>query len=102
MNNELPMISVLLAVKNEEKYIEHTLKMLFEQDYPKDKFEVIVADGCSDDKTPEIVRKFAEKHENCILLENKKILPCKDSNFIIEGHSMGMLSGGTNSSGNII
>jgi glycosyltransferase involved in cell wall biosynthesis len=88
MEKVLPMISVLLAVKNESQYIENTLKMLFEQDYPQDKYEVLVADGCSDDGTPEIVRKFAEKHENCILLENKKILSASGWNLGVE-HSRG-------------
>ena len=95
-NFTFPFLSVLLAVKNEEKYIEHTLKMLFEQDYPQNKFEVIVADGCSDDKTPEIIEKFSAKHENYTLVKNEKILSASGWNLGIErsqGEVVSFLSG---------
>lgn len=85
---EYPFLSVLLAVKNEGQYIENTLKMLFDQDYPQDKYEVIVADGCSDDETPEIVKAFSKKHSNCIYLKNEKILSASGWNLGIE-HSKG-------------
>lgn len=93
---EFPFLSVLLAVKNEGQYIENTLSMLFNQNYPSDKFEVIVADGCSDDDTVEIVKKFSQIHENCILLNNDKILSASGWNLGLKysrGEVVSFLSG---------
>jgi len=55
-----PLISVIIPTLNEGKYIESTLKSIINQDY-KGKYEIIVADGMSRDKTVRIARKFADK-----------------------------------------
>ena len=47
---------------NEEKVIEKRIKNLFELDYPKDKYEIIIVDSCSSDDTTQIVEKLIEKH----------------------------------------
>ncbi|MBL7697287.1 MAG: glycosyltransferase [Chitinophagaceae bacterium] len=44
-------VSVIIAVRNEEDNIPGLLKCLNEQDYPKDKYEVIIADDSSTDNT---------------------------------------------------
>ena len=54
-----PFVSVLVPVRNEERYVERCLYALAAQDYPRDRFEVIVLDGQSSDSTPEIVARFA-------------------------------------------
>ncbi len=54
-----PFVSVLVPVRNEERYIERCLYALAAQDYPRDRFEVIVLDGQSSDSTPELVARFA-------------------------------------------
>lgn len=54
------MISVIIPTLNEEKYIENLLKALKSQDYNK-KFEIIVADSNSKDKTVKIARKYTDK-----------------------------------------
>src|SRR4051812_3810463 len=60
LRGERPLVSILLAVRNEEIHIERTLKQVFQQDYPVDRIEVIVVDGCSNDRTPEIVESFVD------------------------------------------
>ena len=45
--NALPFVSVVLPVLNGEGRLEHSLEALNRQDYPRDRFEVIVADGGS-------------------------------------------------------
>lgn len=69
----MKQISIIIPAYNEEKFIADCLKSVYNQDYPKDKMEVIVVDGHSTDKTAEIVRhEFPE----VILLENPdKIVP---------------------------
>lgn len=56
-----PKISVVMPVRNEEHHIGAVLSRLLEQDYPADKFEIIVADGQSTDRTREIVAEFASR-----------------------------------------
>jgi succinoglycan biosynthesis protein ExoA len=67
---ELPEISVIVPVRNEERYIEATLGQLLRQNYAPNRFEVLVADGESTDATPELVRRLAEKYANLRLLPN--------------------------------
>jgi len=55
-----PRVTLLIAAYNEEKDIEEKLKNSFALDYPKDKFEIVVASDGSTDKTDEIVRQYAD------------------------------------------
>ena len=63
-------ITVVVPVRNEARFIRSTLEQLLGQDYPADRFEIIVADGQSDDGTPAIVRDIAAMHPNVRLMEN--------------------------------
>jgi len=51
-------VSVVVAVRNEEKNIEHLLKDLAHQDYLKEEVEVIIVNDQSEDKTVEIIERF--------------------------------------------
>lgn len=66
---ELPFVSIVVIAYNEEKSIEFTLKSLLNQNYPKNKYEIIVVDDCSKDKTVEIAKEFPIK-----LIKHKKNL----------------------------
>jgi glycosyltransferase involved in cell wall biosynthesis len=65
-----PFITVIVPVRNEEKFIEGTINELMSQKYPKNRFEVIVADGCSTDHTAEIIRGLQNLYSNLILVDN--------------------------------
>jgi len=56
----LPTVSVVIAAKNEEKNIIPRLKNLLEQEYPKDKMELIVVSDGSTDSTEKLVEKFGQ------------------------------------------
>lgn len=58
---EIAFVSIVLPSFNEERYIETTMKSLLELDYPRDKFEIIVVDNGSSDRTVEIARQYADK-----------------------------------------
>ena len=62
MSMQLPFISVILPVRNEEKYIRACVDSVFAQDYPADKMEVIFVDGCSSDRTVEILREMQKDY----------------------------------------
>lgn len=53
------MVSVIIPSYNSEKYIGETLASVCAQTYPD--FEVLVMNDCSQDRTPEIVEKYAQK-----------------------------------------
>ena len=57
--SSLPTISVILPIRNEERFIEQTLRYLLSQDYPIDKLEIIVVDGESSDNTVGLVKRMA-------------------------------------------
>ena len=62
------MISIVMPVYNEEKYIQKCIDSLLEQDYPQDDMEWIFVDGCSKDKTKEIILSYKEKFPKLIYL----------------------------------
>ena len=57
-DDELPRVSVIIPIYNEEKTIETTLKSILDSEYPRDKLEIIVIDDGSTDKSLEIAKKF--------------------------------------------
>src|SRR5438067_1401586 len=69
---QVPFISVIVPVRNEERFIGQTLTQLCNQDYDHSRFEVIVADGQSTDKTRTVVAAWAERHDNVYLVANPK------------------------------
>jgi len=75
--NKKILVSVILAVKNEEEHIEKCLKALVNQDYPKDRYEIIIVDGMSQDRTKEIVTEFVKIYPNVKFFDNPKVIkPC--------------------------
>jgi cellulose synthase/poly-beta-1,6-N-acetylglucosamine synthase-like glycosyltransferase len=68
----LPFVSVVIPVYNEERYIQACLNSVLEQDYPRDRYEVIVADGGSTDRTRTIVEAFTATHPNVRLIDNPR------------------------------
>ena len=63
-----PFISVVIAVRNEEKYIANCLHALTQQTYPSDQLEVIIVNDESTDQTTQIVTTFTQKHPHFQLL----------------------------------
>lgn len=65
-----PFISVVVPVRNEALFIDQTLNQLLSQNYDKEHYEVLVADGQSTDDTAERVRELQAAHGNLRLLDN--------------------------------
>ena len=64
-------ISVLIQAYNEEDSIPGTLEHVCNFDYPKDKFEIIVINDGSKDRTVEIVKEFMKKYSNVKLIDKE-------------------------------
>ncbi len=60
-DEKLPTVSVVVAARDEEVRIGRLLDALEAQDYPKDKFEVIVVDDRSRDSTADLVRSRQDR-----------------------------------------
>ncbi len=67
-----PFITVVVPVRNEERFIQQTLMQLLTQEYDSDRFEVIVADGESTDRTCDIVRQLQTSFPQLKLVQNPR------------------------------
>ncbi len=65
---EYPFISVIVGIRNEERFIEECIESLLNLDYLRDSYEIIIVDGMSTDKTRELVQKYPVK----LLLNERK------------------------------
>ena len=61
-NNKNYRVSIIVAMRNEEKRATQCLKGLVHQQYPDDLLEIIIVDDGSTDATPEIVKEFQTRH----------------------------------------
>jgi GT2 family glycosyltransferase len=66
----MPSVSVIVPVRNEARSIEHTLRLLLTQNFPREQYEVIVADGVSTDETVPIIRRLQSEFSNLKLVFN--------------------------------
>jgi glycosyltransferase involved in cell wall biosynthesis len=74
-NKQIHSISIIIAARNEEKYLPILLEQIANQNYPPGKYEIIVADDRSTDQTSEIIREFQDKYSNikAIRIEKENI-----------------------------
>lgn len=66
----LPLVSLLVPMRNEEGFIESCLASLLAQYYPADRLELLILDGQSDDRSPALVRALAETDPRIRLIDN--------------------------------
>lgn len=58
----LPVVSVIMPIRNEAAFIHRSLGAVLAQDYPADRLEVLIADGMSTDTTRQIISELAATH----------------------------------------
>ena len=96
--HDLPMVSVIIPCRNEADFIEITIGSVLANDYPPEKFEVLVIDGLSDDGTAEVVAELSKDDSRVELFANpERIVPhamnkgiaesCGDIIIRIDGHA---------------
>ena len=66
----LPFVSIVMPCLNEERFIENCLASILATDYPADRFEVLVVDGMSDDRTRDLVGSIASREPRVRLVDN--------------------------------
>jgi succinoglycan biosynthesis protein ExoA len=65
-----PAVSVIVPCRNEKKHIESALRSILAQDPPAGDFEVIVADGMSDDGTRDILKRLEQIDSRLRIVDN--------------------------------
>ena len=61
-NTVYPFVSVIIPARNEEQHIFACLHAVLQQDYPKEKFEILLIDDHSTDRTHSIAASLAASH----------------------------------------
>ena len=70
------MISVIVPIYNEEKYIDKCVQSIVNQDYPKDDLEVLFVDGMSTDATRSKLAAWAQQYPWLLVIDNpQRIVP---------------------------
>jgi cellulose synthase/poly-beta-1,6-N-acetylglucosamine synthase-like glycosyltransferase len=64
-----PLISILVAARNEEHNIESCLQSLSELDYPQNKIQILVGNDQSEDNTRERIESFMKTSDNIQLVD---------------------------------
>src|SRR5712664_4973741 len=66
----LPLVSITVPCRDEEKHIARCLESILANDYPGDRMEVLVLDGMSEDRMRAIVADYAQRHPQLRLVNN--------------------------------
>lgn len=67
---ELPFVTVIIPCRNEVRFVEAFLDSVLANDYPKDKLEILLIDGMSDDGTRDLVQKYLVKSPQLRVVDN--------------------------------
>jgi len=66
-------VSIVVAARNEEKYISDCIDALVNQSYSKNLFEIIIVDDRSTDSTAEIVEQYCQRNHNLNLIKIREV-----------------------------
>ncbi len=72
---KLQMISVLVALRDEQDSVADCVTSLLRQDYPPELLEIILVNDRSRDRTPEIIRSFALESEHIKTIDIQHGIP---------------------------
>jgi cellulose synthase/poly-beta-1,6-N-acetylglucosamine synthase-like glycosyltransferase len=67
--DDLPFLSIIMSVHNEESVIEKKIESIFDTTYPIDKIEVIVGSDHSTDKTNSLLSSIANSNSKVIFID---------------------------------
>ena len=67
---DLPPVSIIVPCRNEKRYIRNFIASLMNQDYPKEKMEVVIAEGMSEDSTRDTLKELVSGIEWIKVIDN--------------------------------
>lgn len=68
--SHIPAVSVVMIVRNEERWIESKMKNLLNLDYPEELCQIVVVSDGSTDQTENILRQYSEHPRVQVLMKN--------------------------------
>ncbi len=63
-----PYVSIVMVVRNEERWLESKLRNMLDLDYPQDRCQIVVVSDGSSDRTEEILHQYADHPQVRVLL----------------------------------
>jgi len=71
-DDRLPAVTCVMAAADEAALIERKLRLLFRQDYPREKLSILVVSDASTDGTDQIVAQWAARDDRIRLLRTRR------------------------------
>ena len=65
----MPVVSVILPIRNEETNIKNTIDSILNQTYDLSRVQIIVVDGMSNDSTRNILKEYGNQFRIGFLIE---------------------------------
>ncbi len=78
-----PLVTIAMPSLDEEGYIEACLRSVLAQDYPRERMEILVADGMSIDATREILHRLGEEDARIRTIDNPDKIQAAGMNRLI-------------------
>src|SRR4029079_11920694 len=78
-----PRVTIAMPAFNEEHYIEACIASVQAQDYPRDRIEILIADGRSTDRTREILARLAEADPRIRVIDNPERIQAPGLNRLV-------------------
>src|SRR5690242_14803157 len=78
-----PLVSIVMPCRNEAPDIEACICSVLSQQDPEGGFEIVIADGMSDDGTREILQKLAAKEPRIKVIDNPQRIASSGLNAAI-------------------
>ena len=76
VDGTIPVVTVIIPMRNEGDHVRPCLEAVLAQDYPPEQMEVLVVDGRSTDHSREVVAEYAARYPHLRLLDNpRRITP---------------------------
>jgi cellulose synthase/poly-beta-1,6-N-acetylglucosamine synthase-like glycosyltransferase len=79
----VPRVTIAMPAFNEERYIEGCIRSVQAQDYPRDRIEILVADGRSTDRTRAILADLAAADPRIRVVDNPDRLQAPGLNRLV-------------------
>jgi len=79
----VPLVTIAMPAFNEEHYIEACIASVQAQDYPRDRIEILIADGRSTDRTREILARLAEADPRIRVIDNPERIQAPGLNRLV-------------------
>jgi glycosyltransferase involved in cell wall biosynthesis len=93
MPSHTPVVSIVMATYNFERFLARAIESALAQDYPADALDIVIVDDGSTDSTPEVVRPYLDR-VNYIRKENGGLLTTVNRGLAeARGQFISLLSG---------